>query len=182
MGFFFFSFLECWLSANKNMWCFFKINRMAVEEMEATSEGHSVEKSDGDRKEWDGPAAGGVWRAWGQQLVRVSQELPGKGWGSWGGHLFPLRPIFPFFFFFKLRHRKLNNPPFNKFKQSSVCLCVRWQTPQSYFLLPTVNSSVQLSRAVPFFIICSSVFVFQLKDKCFTVLHWFLPNTNMNQP
>jgi hypothetical protein len=38
-----FSFAKWWRSANKNMQCFFKIKRIAVEEMEAASEGHSVE-------------------------------------------------------------------------------------------------------------------------------------------
>lgn len=91
-----------------------------------------------------GGLGGSSWCGW-------AKSCQGKDGGAGEAIYFLLGLYFLFFFFLKLRDR--NNPPFNKFKQSSVCLCVRWQTPHSYFLLPTVNSSVQLSRAAPFFII-----------------------------
>lgn len=49
MGFYF-PFLERRQLSNKNMGCFFKVKRMAVE-MEAETEGHSVEKSVTGRNE-----------------------------------------------------------------------------------------------------------------------------------
>ena len=52
------------------------------------------------------------------RAARERTEEPGRPSISFKAYI-------SFFFFFKLRDRKLNNPPFNKFKQSSVCLCVR---------------------------------------------------------
>ena len=58
---------------------------MAVEGMDAASEGHSVEKSASARKKWDGKAAGGVWRA-----------LGSSWWGEERERRFPLLPVFLF--------------------------------------------------------------------------------------